>query len=57
MRIPREYLIAFGFLFVCQGSAGYERYMLQGNTTAAVLDALLSIIGTVMLARGLGMTS
>lgn len=52
--MSREYLIAFGFLFISQGSAGYERYMLQGNTTAAVFDAALSVIGALLVARGLG---
>ncbi len=52
--MTRAYPIALGFLFISQGSAGYERYMLQGNLTAAVLDAVLSVFGVFVMARRLG---
>jgi hypothetical protein len=45
-----EWRMAAGFYFTTAGNAGYERYMLQGNITGAVFDAVLAILGMIMLA-------
>lgn len=51
--MSRGWLVALGFYLISSGSAGYERYMLQGDVSAATVDALLSCLGVWLLARGL----
>jgi len=41
-------------LFISAGSAGFERNMVQGNVSAAVFDGAMSIVGVLIMARGLG---
>lgn len=51
--MSRGWMMALGFWFICSGSAGFERYMLQGNADAAVMDAALSLLGVWMMAKGI----
>lgn len=46
-------LIAFGALLIASGSAGYERYQLQGRSGRAWFDAMLSILGVLLLENGI----
>lgn len=43
--------MALGFYLITAGNSGYERYMLQGNVSFAAFDAILAIVGMVLLAR------
>ena len=47
------WLIAFGLLCMISGGSGYERYMLQKRPFAALFDALLLILGTLIVAHGI----
>lgn len=45
--------IAIGVALIAMGSAGYERYMLQGDTIRATLDVVSALVGLFVLASGI----
>jgi len=51
--MSREYFMAVGMWLICAGTAGYERYMLQGDVTSALVDVAISGVGVWAFARGL----
>lgn len=52
MKISRGTVIAIGFFCVTSGTAGFERYMATGAIGYALFDAILTIVGMVVLATG-----
>lgn len=44
--------VCFGLWFMIQGAAGYERYMMTGDTGGAMFDATLQFVGFLMFWTG-----
>lgn len=51
--MSRGTVIAIGFFCICGGTAGFERYMAAGAIGLAAFDAVVTIVGMVLVARGL----
>lgn len=49
----RELQMGLGMWLICAGTAGYERYMLQGDVTSALIDLAISFVGVWVFSRGL----